>query len=102
MATIYKWNFYAVESASGDEIQGYNYDTTSTYYDGYGHTFGTDETGGNWTYHVTDHTAAPGGAVTGRIYDTTYYDGETHTWADTTSGAAGTASGLSGLGSDSD
>src|SRR5439155_968358 len=90
------------ESVSGDIIQGYVYDNTGALADGYSHTFGSDEANGNWTYHVTDHTLAPGGAMAGYVYDTTYYDGQTQSWGDGYNFLHGSYSGSLGLGSEFD
>src|SRR5206468_356036 len=79
-ASDQKYSFYAVESKSGDVIAGYTYDALGKYQDGQAIAFPSDEIGGNWTYHIESHTDAPSGVTAATVYDTNYYDAQTHTW----------------------
>ena len=98
-----KYTFYAIESVSGDVIEGFTYDAPGKYQNGHTIYLGSNENGGTWAYHIYD---VQGGGVAqsqwGEVYDKYYYDAESGTWGQTLYGYNGEASGRNGIGSDFD
>ena len=93
--------FTAVESKTGDKIQGVVFDSGSRYSVGSSVTSAvTDTAGGTWTYTVTGISVAPstyGAAYNGYVYDTRYFDANLGTWFNTFFGYNGYVNGVSPL-----
>ena len=89
--------FQAVESVTGDTISGVLFDNTNRYTVGSSATTGTDQLGGTWTYTVTNIAAADAAhqnaALSGFVYDTSYFDVGLSANFTTLYGAKGLASG---------
>ena len=90
-------SFQAVESVTGDTISGVLFDNTNRYAVGSSATTGTDQLGGTWTYTVTNIAAADAAhqnaALSGFVYDTSYFDVSLGASFATFYGAKGLASG---------
>ena len=76
--------FTAVESVTGDHINGVLFDNTGTYSVGSSVTVpGPDNMGGQWTYTVNSIAAADSAhqnaSYNGMVYDMTYFDADTGT-----------------------
>jgi hypothetical protein len=89
--------FQAVESVTGDTISGVLFDNTDRYTVGSSVTTGADQLGGTWTYTVTNIAAADAAhqnaALSGFVYDTSYFDVSLSANFATLYGAKGLASG---------
>ena len=109
--------FTAVESVTGDHINGVLFDNTGTYSVGSSVTApGIDNMGGQWTYTVNSIAAADSAhqaaSYNGMVYDLTYFDADTGTSYNTVFGTTGLTTGVAdrtanysgnqGLGSDGD
>ncbi len=90
--------FTAVESATGDLINGVLFDNTSRYTVGSSVTTGLDQLGGTWTYTVnsivTADTAHQNTAYTGFVYDLTYFDADNGSTFNTLFGSTGLNTGV--------
>ena len=109
--------FTAVESVTGDRINGVLFDNAGVYTVGSSVTApGIDNMGGSWTYTVTGvaaaDTAHQAASYNGFVYDLTYFDADTGTSYNTLFGTTGLTTGVAdrtanysgngGLGSDGD
>ena len=109
--------FTAVESVTGDHINGVLFDNQGLYTVGSSVTApGTDNMGGHWTYTVNSIAAADSAhqaaSYNGFVYDLTYFDADTGTSYNTFYGRTGLTTGVAdrtanysgnhGLGSDGD
>ena len=109
--------FTAVESVTGDHINGVLFDNEGLYSVGSSVTVpGTDNMGGQWTYTVNSIAAADAAhqnaSYNGFVYDMTYFDADTGTSYNTLFGTTGLTTGVAdrtanysgngGLGSDGD
>ncbi len=103
MAIDTKYYYYAYENVSGDQYWGYVYaDSSYGYYDGYYRSY-YSETGGTWSYNITDAVyLGYDSSLTGYNYVYSYYDGETGQYDTPYYYANGYASGYYGLTSESD
>ncbi len=109
--------FTAVESVTGDRIDGVLFDNAGVYTVGSSVTTpGIDQAGGHWTYTVTGVAAADSAhqaaSYNGFVYDQTYFDADTGISYNTFFGRTGLTTGVAdrsanysgnnGLGSDGD
>ena len=90
--------FTAVESVTGDHINGVLFDNTGTYSVGSSVTVpGPDNMGGHWTYTVNSIAAADSAhqeaSYNGMVYDLTYFDADTGTSYNTLFGRTGLTTG---------
>ncbi len=91
--------FTAVESVTGDHINGVLFDNQGLYTVGSIVTApGTDNMGGHWTYTVNSIAAADSAhqaaSYNGFVYDLTYFDADTGTSYTTFYGTAGLTTGV--------
>jgi VCBS repeat-containing protein len=90
-------SFEAVESVTGDKIEGVLFDDTARYTVGSSVVTGLDNAGGSWTYSVTGIAAADAAhqdsALSGFVYDTSYVDADRGLTVGTFYGSQGLASG---------
>ena len=90
--------FTAVESTTGDLINGVLFDNTGRYTVGSSVTTGPDQRGGTWTYTVnsivTADSAHQNAAYTGFVYDLTYFDADNGSTFNTFYGSTGLTTGV--------